>query len=271
MALSSISMMPIYGRVLSALMKRSQVLPFLALVTSLAAGPAGAATLSGGGGFDYQTGPHTQSYRSGLLFASAEGTPGDLTLAGIRYEDSRLGWGTGLFANAGVTMAPHVAARATVLRAIGNDAYRAWRWRVGPEVRLASDRTLGVYYLRLTNNAGESFGSGGVEFGAPLSPTVTAQVGSSYGRWNTDATTAQATVSGTWHPLGHVLFLGEVDLGRNLATTSTTGPSGGGGALGGLPLPGGLGGGGHGRGASETSTQSDFAAAGQIGIRVSIR
>ena len=105
-----------------------------------------------------------------------------------------------------------------------------------------------------------------MEYSAAFTPSVTAQIGTSYGRWNTDATTTQGTLSGTWHPLARMILLGELDVGRNLTTSSAAGPSGGG-ALGGLPLPGGLGGGGKGQRASKTSTQSDVSAAGQVGIR----
>jgi hypothetical protein len=231
---------------------------------ALSARPADAGTVTGGAGFDYQTGPRRQSYRSALLFASTERGATDITLAAIRYGDSGVGPGTGAFANAGVAVTPHVRIRAIGLRAFGDQAYRASRWRLGPELHLASDVTLGAYYLRLTDNAGGSFGSAGFEVGGPIGQGVTGQIGSSYGRWNTDATTAQGTVSGTWHPLTRVLFLAEVDVGRNLATTTTAGPSGGGG-LGGLPLPGGLGKGHAGSGGARSS--SDVTAAGQIGIR----
>ena len=233
----------------------------------LSAGIAHSGTLTGGAGLDYQTGPETQSYRSALLFGFAEGTAGDLTLAGIRYGDSRLGPGLGLFANGSVLLGGRLRARAVGLRAIGDDAYRAWRWRLGPELALPSDRVLGAYYLRLTNNAGEAFGSVGVEMSSPITPTVTGQIGSSYGRWNGDATTTQGSLSGIWRPIRHVLVLAEFDVGRNLATTSAAGTSGGGG-LGGL-LPGGLGGG-HGAGSTSQTTR-EVSEAAQIGVRYLFR
>jgi len=227
---------------------------------------ARSATFTGGAGSDYQTGPRAQSYRSALLFGSAETEKGDLTLAGIRYGDSRLGPGIGLFANGSAALSQHVSLRVVGLRTIGDESYRAWRWRAGPEFKLASDVTLGTYYLRITDNAGGSFASAGVELAGPVARNVTGQVGSSYGRWNHDVTTTQGTVSGTWHPLSRILFLGEVDVGRNLTTTSVAGPGAGGGALGGLPLPGDLGKG-NGQGQGQSETASEFAAAGQIGIR----
>src|SRR2546428_1787835 len=87
--------------VFSPIFKRFRA-PALAFLIAFAAGPSNAGTLSGGAGLDYQTGPHAQSYRSALLFASAERDAGDLTLAAIRYGDSRVGPGIGAFANGGV-------------------------------------------------------------------------------------------------------------------------------------------------------------------------
>ncbi len=241
-------------------------LPTLAILVCLVARPVNAGTASAGAGFDYQTGPRAQSYRSALLFASAARDAADLTLAAIRYGDSSVGPGIGAFANAGVAVTSQLRVRAIGLHAIGDDAYRAWRWRLGPEFHLGSDVTLGAYYLRLTNNSGESFGSGGVEVGGPIGHGVTGQIGSSYGRWNSDATTAQGSLSGTWSPRSRLLFLGELDVGQNLTTTTTAGPSGGG-TLGGLP--GGMGRGHAGQG--ETQSSSNITAAGQIGIRFLIR
>ena len=243
-------------------------LPALAILACFLARPANAGTASAGAGFDYQTGPRSQSYRSALLFASAARDAADLTLAAIRYGDSSVGPGIGAFANASIAVTSQLHVRAIGLRAIGDEAYRAWRWRLGPELHLASDVTLGAFYLRLTDNSGDGFGSAGVEVGGPIGHGVTGQIGSSYGRWNSDATTTQGSLSGTWSPRSRILVLGELDVGRNLATTITPGPSGGG-AVGGLPLPGGMGRGHAGR--SQTPSGSDVSAAGQIGIRFLIR
>jgi len=239
-----------------------------ALLATLAWAPsADASTITGGAGMDYQTGPQTQSYRSALLFGYAEGSAGDVTLAGIRYGDSRLGPGTGLFANGSIALGPRLRARAVALRAMGDSDYRAWRWRLGPEVRMRGDRVLGAYYQRLTTNAGDAFDALGVELSGPVMSRVTGQIGSSYGRWSSDATTTQGSLSGTWQAMPRILVLGEIDVGRNLATTSAAN-AGGGGGLGGLPLPGGLGGPG---GGTTTQTTSELSEAAQIGVRFLFR
>ena len=125
--------------------------------------PAGAVTLSSGGGVDYQTGPDAQSYRGLLLFATAAATKGDLTAAIIRYDESRLGPGTGIFANAGIALARSLALRARALRSIEDQGQGAWRYRLGPELTLSRDVVLGACYLRLHDNARESFNGGGYQ------------------------------------------------------------------------------------------------------------
>jgi len=101
--------------------------------------PAGAVTLSSGGGVDYQTGPDAQSYRGLLLFATAAATKGDVTAAIIRYDESRLGPGTGILANAGIALARSLALRAHALRSIEDQGQGAWRYRLGPELTLSRD------------------------------------------------------------------------------------------------------------------------------------
>jgi len=236
----------------------------LAVVLEFASSPAGAATLSGGAGADYQAGPEKQSYRGALLFASVEAAPGDLTIAAIRYNDSRVGPGVGAFANAGLSLASQLKLRAIVLRSVGDTDYHAWRWRAGPEFRLASEVTLGAYYLHLEDDAGSRFGSAGFEVTVPVLPNVVGQIGSSYGKSNGGATAAQAAIAGTWRAAAHVQFLSEIDVGRNVITTSTTSPSGGG-ILGGLPIGNGIGQGGSRK--REPRSDSSLTAAGQIGIR----
>jgi hypothetical protein len=235
----------------------------LAAAILLIVEPALAGTLSGGAGIDYQAGPESQSYRGALLFASADMTPGDLTVAAIRYQDSRLGPGTGGFASAGVGIASGLAIRAVGLRTFGDRGFDAWRLRGGPELRVASDATLGAYYLRLHDSSPENFGAAGIELSVPVSPSLSGQVGSSYGRWSGGATTAQATLAGTWRAGRALQFLCEVDLGKNVITTSTTAPSSGG-LWSGLPVANNLGGGNPGAG---TTTDSRVASVAQFGVR----
>src|SRR5467141_3299978 len=221
-------------------------------------------SLSGGAGADYQTGPRSQSYRGALLFASADASAGDLTLAAIRYGDSRVGPGTCGFANAGVVLSPALRLRLVGLRAFGDSGFDSWRLRAGPELKLHSESTLGAYFLHLHDDSPESFNAGGLELTVPLSTEFSAQAGSSFGRWTSGETTAQGTLAGTLRAGTRLLFITEVDVGRNVTTASSPSPSGGG-VLGGL-LPGQLGGGSGGSGSQRKSDRSMTSTA-QLGVR----
>ncbi|TMQ48732.1 MAG: hypothetical protein E6K71_06785 [Candidatus Eisenbacteria bacterium] len=228
--------------------------------------PAGAVTLSSGGGVDYQTGPDAQSYRGLLLFATAAATKGDLTAAIIRYDESRLGPGTGIFANAGIALARSLALRARALRSIEDQGQGAWRYRLGPELTLSRDVVLGACYLRLHDNARESFNGGGVELTVPWMRDVSGQLGASYGRWYTGVTTAQGALAGTWRATPRVQLLCEIDAGRNAATiTTSTSASPGSGLGSGLPLTNPLGAGTP--GSTTSNTANRFTSLVQFGIR----
>jgi len=235
----------------------------LAGAVFLAARPVAAGTMSGGAGLDYQTGPETQSYRSVLLFGSVELASGDLTVAAVRFGDSGVGPGVSGFANAGLRVTSAARIRVIGLRTIGDGAYRAWRLRAGPEVELTSEVSLGAYYLHAHDNSPGNFDAGGVELSVPISRDVSGQVGSSYGKWDGGATTAQGTLAGTWRTSPRVQLLCEVDVGRNVISTSSAAPSSGG-ILGGLPI--GLGNGGSG---TESRTENRITATSQLGVRFS--
>lgn len=245
-------------------MRRRYFMGFvLAGAAFLAIRPVAAGTMSGGAGVDYQTGPEAQSYRSALLFGSAELAEGDFTVAAVRFGDSTIGPGISGFANAGLRVTPATRLRVIGLRTIGDAAYRAWRLRAGPELNLTSEATVGAYYLRVRDNSPSDFDAGGVELSVPIARGVSGQVGSSYGKWEGGATTAQGMLAGTWRAASRLQLLCEVDVGRNVITTSSTAPSSGG-ILGGLPITNGLGNGGSGR---KSRTENRVSATSQLGVR----
>jgi hypothetical protein len=219
--------------------------------------------VSGGVGVDYQTGADSQSYRGALLFGSLEGAPGDLTLAAIRYDDSRTGTGTAAFGNAGVKVVSPFRLRVIGLRAFGEGSFDASRLRAGPELNYSS-ATLGAYYLHVHDSSPANLDAGGAEVTVPLSPKFSCQVGAIAGRWSSGASTAQGILGGTLRAGSRLVLLGEVDIGRN-ATTS----SGGGGMSGPGPLGGGLLGGLSGPSAPESGSTSrtDITTTAQLGLR----
>jgi hypothetical protein len=227
---------------------------------------AGAASLSGGAGVDYSAGPDTQSYRGALLYGAASSSMGDLTLAGIRYDQSVTGEGFGAFASAGLKLGPTLKFRGTGVRLIGDEDLRAWRLRAGPEWSLSPKVTLGAAYLHYIDGGSTSFQGGSVEATVPLRTSLSGQVGSSYGTWEGGATTAQGILGASWQAAPRIQLLCEVDVGRNVITTSSTSSGGqvGGGVLGNLPIVG------QGGGSTQSTTEHSTSATGQIGMRFSI-
>src|SRR5262249_47666162 len=145
----------------------------IAALVGLAARTTAAASLSGGGGADYSSGPRSQSYRGALLFGTVEGTSGDLTLAAIRYDDTVGGSGVGAFANAAWHLAPTARLRAIGLRSFGDDDQRGYRLRGGAELDVSPKVTLSPYYMRIQNDGSGYFDGGGTEARIPLAPSVT--------------------------------------------------------------------------------------------------
>jgi len=230
---------------------------------------AGAATLSGGAGVDYSAGPNSQSYRGALLFGAASGARADLTLAGIRYDQSVTGEGYGAFASAGLKLYSTLKVRGTGVRLIGDEDLRAWRLRAGPEWSLSPSVTLGAAYLHYIDGGSTSFRGGSVEATVPLRTGLSGQVGSSYGTWEGGATTAEGILGASWQAAPRIQLLCEVDVGRNVITTSSTTSAGGlgsGGMLGNLPIVGQ----GSGGGSTQSTTEHSTSATGQIGMRFSI-
>jgi len=219
--------------------------------------------LSWGSGIDYQAGPGSQSYRGALLFASAGAAPGDLTIAAVRYGDSRLGPGTGGLANAGVTLDSALGLRAVGALTRSDQGFGSWRLRAGPEVRLDAGPTFGAYYLRLHDDSPTNLDAAGVELSVPFSQEFSALAGSSFGRWSSGETTAQGTLAGTFRAGDRFLLLCEVDVGRNVTTTSSPSSSGSG-ILGGLPLAGDLGAGEPG---AQAPTDHTITSTAQFGVR----
>lgn len=193
--------------------------------------------VSGGAGLDRQTGPGDHAYTAGLLFGTVSLPLADATLAVIRYDDSVTGRGNALFANAGVPVPGLGRLRVIGTRAIGDEGYRSWKLRAGPEWSLHL-LTLGVYGLHQEDNAAARLDAVGAEVGTSIVPSLSAQVGGMVGRHEGSANASQGSCSLVWSAFAHVQLLGELDVGTG-APTSTTATSGGG-PLQRLPVSGGL-------------------------------
>ena len=248
-------------------------LPLHALKTALVlcgfawcSAQAEAASWSGGGGFDYQTGPNDQIWRGALGFVSAEARGGDLTLAVIRYDDSLVGKGFTGFLNAGIPLTSSVHLRAIGHRAIGDEAYRAWRVKAGPELTLGGGSMVGAYVSHFEDNASSRLNLIGTEAALPVTTRLVGSGDVSYGEWAGGARVLQGAAGFVWSPARRLQILAQLGLGRNAVSLTSTASTGGG--LVHLPFTQDVGG--RGGGTERSSSQNEVATTGLAGFRVVI-
>ena len=246
------------------LMARSLAIPVLPLLLLLA-GAAHASPVSGGAGFDYTSGPNGQTTKAGVAFASLSLLGADATIAGARYDDNQIGSGVSGIGSVGLPLSPATKLRVIGARSIGDDTYRGWRLKAGPEWSLPGGPTLGLFYTHASDNtpATSNFASG--ELNVPLHNALSAQGSVTYGSLPDGLHTTQAGFGLRVSPSKRFLLSGELDVGRNVV-----------GGIGGT-IPGGGSGRVHSGGGSKRSSigstgtpSSDLVASLQLGFRVLI-
>ena len=189
---------------------------FLPLVSSVTV----AAPLQGGGGFDYYSGPDHQITRSALAVVSAGLGPAcSASLAGIRYDDTIVGTGNAYLAGFGVRLATLASLRAWGTRYVGDGSFGASRLKAGPQLNLPGGQSLGLYYMRYSDNAdGKSNGVSG-ELETPLLANLSAQVSASQATAQGDQHSTQASVGLRWAVVHQFELGGELGLARGGAAT----------------------------------------------------
>jgi len=202
---------------------RAASLHALAMLILLAAGPARAASPSASIGYDFDRGPSGQETRSIVGLAGLGFGSGDLVLGALRFDDSTIGPGTGMVAGGSSRLAPSSGARVLGTRFVGDDGYRAWRIKAGPQWSLGG-ASLWIFYQHDSNNlTGVSDGGAG-ELMVPLAFQWTVKLSGSYGR-SGDVTGYATAIGAAWTPVPHLKLSGEVGVASN-ALGSSVGPGG---------------------------------------------
>ena len=222
-----------------------------------------AAPASVGAGYTYYSGPAGQITRSAIVFGSVSPMPGfQATLGGMRYDDNGIGEGNGLIGGLGMPLAPLTTFRVWGYRYLGDEDFKAWRVKVGPELGLPRSATLGLFYSHYQAD-GDADGATDAaigELGIPLVAGLTARMNASYASAANDVASTQGSLGLAWSPMRLLELSSEIGVAHNGWTTAPF-PSRG---TPGLPLIGG-GGGSPGSENDESSTESTF----QIGATVS--
>jgi len=172
--------------------------------------PASTAPVSVGGGFEYYSGPGNQITRTaqGIVVMGA-GPAGSLSLTALRFDDTNVGEGNALAASLGLPLAALATLRVTGMRFIGDESYRAWRVKAGPELGLPASSRLGLYYTHFEDQA--DFRSDGLvgEASMPLAGGLTGRANASYAWAPDQLSSKQAAIGLGWAPVRFLEIYGE--------------------------------------------------------------
>jgi hypothetical protein len=199
-----------------AIHRRSRRVRYVALAACVCAAP-----YQVGGGYDYYSGPANQITRSALAIGTVGiGPAGSATLAILRYDDSLAGEGMGFVGGAGLPMQPFSTFQVCGYRYIGDDTFRGWRVKAGPQFSIPGGSSLGIYYSHYEdNNDGRSNG-GIAELNAPLAPRLTGRVNLALASAPGELRSSEVELGMTWLAARSVELSGDVGLANNGALTS---------------------------------------------------
>jgi len=177
-----------------------------------------AASLSAVGGFDYYQGPVSLT-RGVVAAVGMDVSNASLAVGGVRYDDQQTGTGTSGIATGALRLHPVVALSAQVTRFMGDEGFRAWRIKLGPQLSLAGSRTL-LAYLRDQEDAGAVTQSGVIESEFPLLARWKGHASGSYATAGPGLHGMQGAVGLGWSPLPRLELTGEMGMAQQTAVTS---------------------------------------------------
>jgi len=194
-----------------------------------------------------------------------------VALGGLHYDDGSITANGPLFAGV-APLGPAVLLRAWAMRYFGDQDFRAWRLRGGPEWTLPGATTLGLYFSYLDSDRNGVLRSASAELAVPFRSHWTARMNGGASQLPGSDTATQGAIGLGWSPHSTIEITAEAGLARNGAFLGAASAGGGGSGGGGLPLPLGLGGGGgQGRGRSiETTTLPGTEPTLSLGLRVAL-
>ncbi len=186
-------------------------------------------------GADYVSTAPDQSTRDVLLGGIAQLGGFEATLVGLRFDDRRLGAGSGVTAGLGLPVAPLTSLQLQASRFAGDGDYSAWRTRVGPRLGLPGGSAAWVAWAH-EEAPGIRWDGGVLEATAPLFAGLSLRANAAAGRTSDDVVSAAGSGGIAWTGLHHLQLIGELGRARNGGgITTTPGPPALLGLLGGGP------------------------------------
>jgi hypothetical protein len=208
---------------------RGAVLTLCACIVVVSAGAVGAAPspYQVGGGYDYYSGPADQITRTAIAIGSMGfGHAGSATLAALRYDDSQAGEGAALVAGVGLPIAPLSTFQLWGYRYIGDETFRGWRLKAGPQIGMPGGSTFGLYFSHYEDNS-DAHSNGGIgELNVPLVDRLTGRASVSFASAPGDLRSTELGLGLSWLASRSLELSGDVGLAQNGALTSALLPSG---------------------------------------------
>lgn len=164
-------------------------------------------------GFDVASAGADASTRAALLGGIAQLGGFEVTLIGLRFDDRRVGAGSGATVGLGIPLAPATSLQVQGSRFLGDQDYRAWRTRVGPRLGLGG----AVAWIAWGHDQipDESWDGGVLDASVPLIAGLAARLNGAAGRTSQGVVTAAGSGGLAWSALPHLLLFGDVGRSRN--------------------------------------------------------
>jgi hypothetical protein len=189
----------------------------LALFLCLLAPQAYAGSFSAVGGYDYYQSP--VSLTRGFVGAlGMDVAPVSAALAAVRYDDGLTGEGTSAIATVGWRVHSAALLSGQVTRFLGDEGYRAWRLKLGPQLLLAGSRT-SLSYVRDQEDFGPLTQSAVIETEVPFVASWKARGNASYATTDAGLHGVQGALGLGWSPVPRLELAGEVGLAQQVAVS----------------------------------------------------
>src|SRR5262249_30233199 len=147
-------------------------------------------------------------------------------LAALRYDDTNIGIGNAYVAGVGVPVFATATVRAWGTRYVGDETFRGWRVKAGPQFTVPAGPTFGLYYSHYEDNAeGKSDGATG-ELTMPLVAGLNGRATATHASAPGQPASTAGTIGLSYSPLHALELSGEVGLARGNAASQAAPPRG---------------------------------------------
>lgn len=197
-----------------------RVLVACAWLTVLAA-PAHAWPVAGTAGIEYASAGSDAATRSALLAGVTRFGGLEATLAVLRFDDQRVGTGSGVSAGLGLPLVPSLSLQLQGSRFLADGGYRSWRTRLGPRFELPRGANALIAWQHQDDDTGLRTDAAVLESAVPLVAGLAFRLDGSAGTLP-DSRWSEAGAAGlSWTGLSHLQLLAEGGVARNAGSFFT--------------------------------------------------